>query len=316
MTSAVATRPTDPNAVNRDASAIEILERVIVTGDLAALAPQERVALYVRTCESLGLNPLTRPFEYITLNSKLTLYVRKDATDQLRRIYGVSIDNLRSERDADLGLITVTADGHTPDGRRDQSTGVVNIKGLSGEALANGVMKAETKAKRRLTLSLVGLGFLDESEIEGAEKVDVDPQTGEVRQPPAKPASLLDAVQTQQQRLGQTTSTGAATGATSEGDGSLPDGAPISPAAVSSPSGTAAGLTPEQVAIQGEVIGDTAAGLTWQQFRSRMARSNSTTGKVKAAAAELWPDRALSPLPSEWALDSADWAALANHLSI
>jgi hypothetical protein len=130
MTNAVATRPgpRPQHASGRDASAIEVLERVIVSGDLAALAPQERVALYARTCESLGLNPLTRPFEYITLNNKLTLYVRKDATDQLRRIYRVSIDNLRSERDIDLGLLTVIADGHTPDGRRDQSTGAVSSR--------------------------------------------------------------------------------------------------------------------------------------------------------------------------------------------
>ncbi len=193
-------------AVNRDASAIEVLERVITTGDLAALQPQERVALYARTCESLGLNALTRPFEYITLNSKLTLYVRKDATDQLRRIYRVSIDSLRRELDAEAGLLTFIADGHTPDGRRDQASGTVTIKGLSGEALANASMKAETKSKRRLTLSLVGLGFLDESEVEGGQPVDIDTETGEIK--PAKPKpSLLEAVQTQQQRLSAGTPT-------------------------------------------------------------------------------------------------------------
>ncbi len=200
MTAAVATVPPP---VGRDATAIEVLERVIATGDLAVLSPQERVALYARTCESLGLNALTRPFEYITLNGKLTLYVRKDATDQLRRIYRVSIDNLRSERDADLGLLTVTADGHTPDGRREQSNGVVFIKGLGGEALANAVMKAETKAKRRLTLSLVGLGFLDESEVEsvGGQTATVDPETGEIHQPAPRSVNLLDAVQAQQARM-------------------------------------------------------------------------------------------------------------------
>jgi hypothetical protein len=30
------------------------------------MSAQERVAFYWRTCESLGLNPLTRPFEFIT----------------------------------------------------------------------------------------------------------------------------------------------------------------------------------------------------------------------------------------------------------
>ena len=190
-------------AIGRDASAIEVLERVITTGDLARLAPEERVALYARTAESLGLNPLTRPFEYITLNNRLVLYVRKDATDQLRRIYKVSIDALRREPDPETGLLTYIAEGHTPDGRRDQASGSVNIKGLSGEALANAAMKAETKAKRRLTLSLVGLGFLDESEVEGAERVSVDPETGEMVAPAAEP-SLLDAAQAQLARLNAT----------------------------------------------------------------------------------------------------------------
>jgi len=36
---------------------------------------------------------------------------------------------------------------------------------LQGESLANALMKAETKAKRRVTLSICGLGMLDETEI-------------------------------------------------------------------------------------------------------------------------------------------------------
>ena len=212
--------------VDRDASPIAILERVITTGDLARLTPQERVALYARTCESLGLNPLTRPFEYISLNGKLVLYVRKDATDQLRATRRVSVDDVRREKDDELGLLTVYAGGHTPDGRRDESTGVVSIKGLSGEALANAAMKAETKAKRRLTLSLVGLGFLDESEVEGADRIDVDPETGEVRQQ-QKPASLLDAVQAQRERLQPTpASTSSAATAAPPASGAS-DGAPV-----------------------------------------------------------------------------------------
>ena len=37
---------------------------------------------------------------------------------------------------------------------------------MNGEALANAYMKAETKAKRRVTLSICGLGMLDETEVE------------------------------------------------------------------------------------------------------------------------------------------------------
>jgi hypothetical protein len=142
----------------------EVLDAVISRGDLSKLTPAERVLYYRRVCESLGLNPLTRPFEYIVLNGRLTLYARKDATDQLRRLHGVSIQIVARERLDDVYIVTARAT--TPDGRTDESTGAVSIAGLKGEALATALMKAETKAKRRVTLSIVGLGWLDESEVD------------------------------------------------------------------------------------------------------------------------------------------------------
>jgi len=62
---------------------------------------------------------------------------------------------------------------------------------LKPDDRAHAVMKAETKAKRRVTLSLIGLGWLDESEIESipdARPVRVDATTGEIVQAPAKAA--------------------------------------------------------------------------------------------------------------------------------
>src|SRR5690606_39558393 len=76
--------------------------------------------------------------------------------------------------------------GRDKTGREDVATGAVSIAGLKGDALANSVMKAETKAKRRLTLSLAGLGWLDESEVDSipdARHVRVDPSTGEIQAP-------------------------------------------------------------------------------------------------------------------------------------
>ena len=80
-------------------------------------------------------------------------------------------------------LYVVTADARTADGRTDSGTGAVCIKGLAGEAKANAIMKAETKAKRRVTLSICGLGMTDESEvgsIDEAEPVNVNVETGEI----------------------------------------------------------------------------------------------------------------------------------------
>ena len=106
-------------------TASDIIESVVITGDLKALAPEQRVAYYNRVCQSLGLNPLTKPFDYITLNGKLTLYAKRDATDQLRRQYGVSVAIVNRER-AD-GIFSVTAHATLPDGRTDESIGAVPI---------------------------------------------------------------------------------------------------------------------------------------------------------------------------------------------
>jgi hypothetical protein len=56
---------------------------------------------------------------------------------------------------------------------------------LKGDALANALMKCETKAKRRVTLSLAGLGWLDETELETIPGVRVgepngDPEAGDI----------------------------------------------------------------------------------------------------------------------------------------
>lgn len=167
-------------------TAAAVLEQVIIKGDLARLSEADRIVYYNAVCRSIGLNPLTRPLEYITLNGKLTLYFRRDATDQIRTLRGISILTLTPSHTGDL--LVVVATGRTPDGRQDSATGVVNAKGLYGENLANAMMKAETKAKRRLTLSLAGLGFLSAEEVEDI-RADADTVA-----PPVPTRSLVDHV--------------------------------------------------------------------------------------------------------------------------
>ena len=142
-------------------------EKLLIQGDLSHLSPDQRAKYYLKVCESLGLNHLTKPFDYIELNRKLTLYAKKDCTDQLRKIHNVSVKITDRQRVDDLYV--VTANAKFPNGREDESIGAVFIGGLKGENLANAMMKAETKSKRRVTLSICGLGILDESEIEDAK---------------------------------------------------------------------------------------------------------------------------------------------------
>lgn len=142
----------------------DMVERVLIGGDLKALNPDERVQYYNAVCQSLDLNPLTRPFEFIELNRKLVLYAKRECTEQLRKRDRVSVTIV--SREVVDGVYVVTARATTPDGRCDESIGAVSIEGQKGEARANCIMKAETKAKRRVTLSVCGLGMLDETEAE------------------------------------------------------------------------------------------------------------------------------------------------------
>lgn len=168
------------------------IEAVLIQGDLAPLTEPQRVSYYNRVCESLGLNPLTQPFEYLRLNGKLKLYARKDATDQLRRLYGVSVVEASDTTVKDVHVVTVKVQDRQ--GRTDVAKGAVPLGNLTGEALANAIMKAETKAKRRATLSLCGLGMLDEVEVDsipGATKSDTPEYT-----PPAAKAKPAPKAQT------------------------------------------------------------------------------------------------------------------------
>ncbi|WP_051318338.1 hypothetical protein [Cohnella thermotolerans] len=174
---------------------LSVMEKVVIRGDLSVLNPQERLVYYTKVCETLGLNPLTKPFDYLKLDGKLVLYAKRDCTDQLRKVHGISITITNRERIGDVYCVTARA--AMPDGRTDEAIGVVsllkketvwdemrqrnvptgNIVPLAPDELANALMKAETKAKRRVTLSIAGLGMMDESEIEtveGAQRIIIE----------------------------------------------------------------------------------------------------------------------------------------------
>lgn len=140
------------------------IENVLMRGDLSSLNEAQRLSYYKSVCDSVGLNMLTRPFDYITLNGKLVLYASKGCAEQLRANKRISIKI--ASREAIEGVYIVTAEAKDASGREDAATGAVPIAGLKGEQLANAMMKAETKAKRRVTLSICGLNMLDDTEVE------------------------------------------------------------------------------------------------------------------------------------------------------
>jgi hypothetical protein len=155
----------------------EVVQSVLIKGDLSKLTPQERVNYYTAVCRSVGLNPLTQPFDYIWLSGKLVLYARKDCTDQLRNIHNISIE--LGEFSLKDNILSIRAKA-SMEGRKDEDVGAVTFhEKIMGDARANLIMKCATKAKRRVTLAICGLGFLDETEIETIPGARLEPQPNE-----------------------------------------------------------------------------------------------------------------------------------------
>ena len=189
------TLPVDPEALNR----------ALMVGDLSKLSPADRTQYYLALCQSVGLNWLTRPFIVLkTQDNSMQWYATVGCAEQLRKRDRVSMRILGREITAD-GMYIVTVEASTPDGRTEQSQGIVtlaeprlawrkNAQGeqikteertssgdpimvpLYGKSRENSMMRAESKAKRRATMAICGLGIPIADE--HALGVHFDPQTG------------------------------------------------------------------------------------------------------------------------------------------
>lgn len=148
-----------------DAQTMErVVESVVVRGDISALAPADKARLYIQTCESLGLNPATQPLAPLRLNGKEILYPTRGATDQLAAIHKLNREIVDGPKIVDINGTKVgycVAKATHPNGRTE--TAIATVPATDPAML---YMKLETKAKRRVTLSILGLGWLDETEIE------------------------------------------------------------------------------------------------------------------------------------------------------
>lgn len=148
---------------------MQAVESALVRNDISQLTTQEKLTYYNKICESVGLNPLTKPFSFLKLQGREVFYATKDCTEQLRKIHGVSTQIMSKVVVGDLFEVHVKARDRA--GKEDEDIAYVVIKGLSGADLANAMLKCVTKAKRRVTLSICGLGILDESELDTVNNI-------------------------------------------------------------------------------------------------------------------------------------------------
>jgi hypothetical protein len=144
------------------------IEEIVATGDLTELNPEQRATHYTQVCEAMGIDYRLQPLKYIAVDDpnggrKTILYALRGATDQIRKNRGIKITKLTKEFIEDV--VIFTAEATDKDGVTDISTGAVSMKNKKGSELAEVIMSAETKAKRRVTLSISGSGLLDELEV-------------------------------------------------------------------------------------------------------------------------------------------------------
>lgn len=165
------------------------VEAALMKNDYSKLSADQKVIVYKRVCESVGLNYMTHPFGfYRQKDGTEKMYAQRTCADQLRAIHGVSLVEMKEEFRDDVFSVIVTM--KTKDGRQDIDRGDVFVGGLKGLDLANARMRAMTKAKRRCTLSLCGLGWLDESEVQDSPGLRTVPL--QIDQPKADDLSAED----------------------------------------------------------------------------------------------------------------------------
>jgi len=135
-----------------------------LTGDISQLSPSDRLKMLAATCASLNLNPMTKPFDFVELNGKMVMYANKGCAEQLRKVHGVSVEVV--ERIRQDGIYAVRVKATDQSGRTDEAIGVVPCdEKAKGDFVAMAMMKAETKAKRRVTFSICGLSMPDIDEL-------------------------------------------------------------------------------------------------------------------------------------------------------
>jgi len=169
----------------------KLIESIVLKGDLSAMSSEDKAAYYARMCDALGLTAATQPFALLKLNGKEIMYPTRGATDQLAAIHRINREIIDGPKVVDVAgtkMIYAVCRATHPNGRVETAVATVPLNDP-----LNGLMKAETKAKRRATLSILGLGMMDESELDtipANAKVSVpQPDLAPKSAPTSKPAS-------------------------------------------------------------------------------------------------------------------------------
>jgi hypothetical protein len=149
-----------------------ILTNLGLNGSVSHFDKSQKQALLSKLCITLGLNEELQPFRiYSNTRGEEYIYATKECCAQLRHRECISIHEIGEPIFAN-STISVRVKGSNKHGRESWEIGSVGVvPELSPSQVAHGVMTAVTKAKRRLTLCLSGLGVLADVELEDMNSV-------------------------------------------------------------------------------------------------------------------------------------------------
>jgi hypothetical protein len=143
------------------------------SGNIAQLNPDEQDFIKAKLCERYNLDPILRPFELISFaGGQQKFYMTASATNQLANALSLTREIVNLEIDEQRMIAKCTVKVSSPTNRSETCNAFIAISKfappkerggiptrvlMEGEELANTLMKLETKAKRKATMSFFGI---------------------------------------------------------------------------------------------------------------------------------------------------------------
>ena len=145
---------------------------ILARGNIASLSEEDRTRYILALCDALGLDPRFKPVDLIPgQGGALIPYLNRGATDSLARREGIQRTTVVFPKVVEIDgvkcVLCVARATDTKTGRYEERVATAISRDHQ-----NVFMKVETKAIRRATIAVLGVGMLDESELDGIRGAD------------------------------------------------------------------------------------------------------------------------------------------------
>jgi hypothetical protein len=146
-------------------------------GDVTGKSEQTIEILICKICDWFGLNRDTNPIQVINQpqedgTSKSIMYLNRNGAEQLALVYGISVTSLHYVWHENIKVHEYRCKVYSKKlNRWDVSVGA--LQDYEGLDKGYQLMWAQTRAKRRAILSIVGLSIMAEEEIKNLNEIEL-----------------------------------------------------------------------------------------------------------------------------------------------